>query len=198
MEKRITEHEFEQLCDEMIIDYLKTATSQQRCQMVQEWKYDNTDGVLAFIADDPPTDKDTMLMMYWMMGPRWFMQYASREEVAEKASWSLDDYDFINLIESRYLNGYYTTQQIAYDPKDDKYSIGYYTYEIPEDYDPERDRGFDWTAEYMDKVLVADLPKEMDQALQGERIFFERGWLDGVPPHIDDKINELRLLIAEE
>jgi len=80
------------------------------------WNWDDGHEPLRWILQQPQCDAGTALYIYWHASPTWFCQFKNREEVEVGHDWALADYDFIIEIESRYLKGFYTRQEIAFDP----------------------------------------------------------------------------------
>ena len=83
-----------------------------------------------------------------MTAPRWRKQFASREEAARKEPWGLNDFDFVEELEQKYLAGFWTSNAIAAHPARDQ-------------------DGYDWTGDYADKIAVREIPSLMFQKLEG-------------------------------
>ena len=133
----IDEDEFDELSADLIIDYLKKNTPEERQLLAISWNFDNPKKVIQWIADQPDTDRGTILYIYWYMAPAFYKEnYADRKECEEENPWGLEDYDIIDTIEKNWLSGFYRDQIYAFDPSEDSYADGY-----------------DWTAAY-DKVKV--------------------------------------------
>ncbi|MBW1294831.1 DUF4274 domain-containing protein [Aquimarina litoralis] len=80
------------------------------------------------------------------------------------------DFEFVEKIEQQYLNDFYQQSNFLFDPKDDL--------------------GEDWT------VILSDshnrnIPKAMLKKLDGEKISVPDGFIEGIPPNIDDLFQEL-------
>jgi len=180
MKDKLTKEEFEKLEIELVTDFLKSATLEQRHQLVAEWNYDSGYEVLNWVADAKDTDKATILMMYWMMGPRFQKKFKDREDVLINAGILIEAYDFLTMLESRYIARYYQEQNIAFDPSNDIYT------------------GEDWTTYYLDIKTVSDIPPEMFKKLDGKSFVLEDGWIEGMPQEIFYKIEELIDLIIDE
>lgn len=138
--------------------FLAQATPDEWHQVAWNWNWDSGVEPLRWIVQRPKCDRGTALLIYWYAGPRYFAQYASREEVLE---YSLEHYDLIMAIERAYLAGFYTRQEIAFDPSDDA--------------------GFDWTAEYAAEPLQRPIPAAMYTASRGRKLERDPAFEDGVP-----------------
>jgi len=68
------------------------------------------------IATDPDCDKGTALFMYWNSRPEWFTRYNSELEVP---FYEKDNYAFVKFMEEKLINGFYTKEEIIYDPGED-------------------------------------------------------------------------------
>ena len=63
-EVEIDDEEFESLSTELIIDFLKKHGPYERQQFLTSWIFDNGIKVLQWIAEQPDTDKGTILLLY--------------------------------------------------------------------------------------------------------------------------------------
>lgn len=172
-EIEITEDEFDELSAELVIDYLKKHGPEERQMLAVCWNFDNSKEVIQWIADQPDTDKGTILFLYWYMAPGFYKKFADRKECKEEASWALEDYDIIETIEKNYLSGFYVNQRYAFDPANDGYSDHY-----------------DWTAAYEEEEAKTKIPEEMFLALEGEYIENPE-WEEGIPTEISDIMDKL-------
>ena len=78
--------------------------------------------------------------------------------------------DFVEKIEQQYLNGFYKQSNFLFNPKDDV--------------------GEDWTAISSD-AYTRKIPDIMLQKVEGEKIPEPDHFIEGIPPEIDNLIQEL-------
>ena len=168
----IDEDEFDELEDELIIDYLKKNSPESRQLLAIDWNFDNSKEVIKWIAEQPDTDKGTALFLYWYMNPQDLKKYKDREK-CEEYSWILEDYEIVETLEKNYISGFYKNQKYAFDPKNDPYNSGY-----------------DWTEEVDEDEMKAEVPKEMYIALEGE-VLESPGWGEGIPEDIIPILDKL-------
>ena len=179
MENKITEEQFEKLYYELVINFLNNATLEQRHQLTIEWNYDDGYDVLNWVVDAKDTDKATILALYWMLCPEYHKQYKDRDDVLKGREYLIiDDYDLFVKLEKNYIAGYYQEQNIEFDPANDIYSDG-----------------TNWTSSDPDVKTVLEIPAIMFTKLEGKKVILEDGWLEGIPPHVDDELNKLRELL---
>lgn len=161
MRKKITEQEFMQFKNQIWTDFLNNATPTEIHQSVISSNFDGNKFLLDWIKDNPKVDKATMLIAYWMSAPRWKKQFKDRVEVSEKASWLLEDFDFVEEVEQKYIQNFWIESNIELDPKSDQ-------------------DGYDWTSDYLDKVIVREIPQPMFQKLNG-KVVQAKNFDDGLP-----------------
>ena len=114
----IDEDEFDVLEAELIIDYLKKHSPEERQLLAIDWNFDNSKDVIKWIAEQTDTDKGTALFLYWYMNPQFFKKYK----------------DIVETLEKNYLSGFYKNQKYAFDPKNDPYNSDYdWTDEVNEE-----------------------------------------------------------------
>jgi hypothetical protein len=94
--------------------YLAQASPEEWHQVAWTWNGENGQDELRWIVRRPTCDRGTALLVYGGGAPRYFAQYATRDEVPEH---ELDGYNLVLDIERRYLAGAYTRQEIAFDPR---------------------------------------------------------------------------------
>jgi len=177
--QKITYEQYEQIQGEMVIEFLKTATSKERHQLVLGWNWDSSLNVLKWIISDPDTDKATALYIYWANGPRWHKQYVNREEAMAESPWNISNFDLAEETEKLFLSGFYKNHQFAFDPTSD--------------------RGHNWTTEYLDKKIKTEIPDIMFKGLGGADVQYNEmdeneDWEEGIPPHINKKMREFELI----
>lgn len=175
----IDEDEFDEFETALIIDYLKKNTPKERQLLAIDWNFDNSKEVIKWIAEQEDTDKGTALFLYWYMNPQFFKRFKSREECEKDASWALEDFDIVEILEKNYIAGFYKNQKYAFNPKCDIYNGGY-----------------DWTKEVDEDKMKAEIPKEMYIALEGE-VLASPNWAEGIPSDISDIIDKLCDVVSE-
>ena len=176
MTDKITREEFYKLADEIELEFLKTATPEQRHQLLLGWNCDRGCDLLDCIVEAKDTDKATILALYWRLNPKHQKQYKDRDDLLKGQEYLIiDDYDLFVKLEKLYISGYYQEQNIAFDPANDIY-----------------DNGYNWTTQSSDIVTVLDIPKVMFEKLEGKEVVLEDDWVEGFPPVVDDAINKLR------
>lgn len=82
-DERIGEDAYEELLADIIIDYLKRHGPECREMLARGWRLDNPPKVIKWIAQQPDTDRGTILRLYWMMDPGYGKQFATIDECAE-------------------------------------------------------------------------------------------------------------------
>lgn len=175
----IDEDEFDELATALIIDYLKKNSPKERQLLAIDWNFDNSKEVIKWIAEQEDTDKGTALFLYWYMNPQFFKKYETREECEKDASWALEDFDIVEILEKNYITGFYMNQKYAFNPKCDIYNGGY-----------------DWTKEVDEDKMKAEIPKEMYIALEGE-VLASPNWAEGIPSDISDIMDKLCDVVSE-
>ena len=141
---RISQEDYDELESKIIIEFATKQPQKLLYQMVMEWNWDCSDSFLNWLVDNPLTDKSTVLMIYWKSAPRYLKQFKNREDVLERESHSINDYDFIEKIERNYLNGFYQVSNFKFDPKEEL-----------------------WTEEYLEIKTVKEIPRTMFNKLNG-------------------------------
>ncbi|MCL2097808.1 MAG: DUF4274 domain-containing protein [Bacteroidales bacterium] len=100
------------------LTYLETASAETRHIVMQNYPNElPLNEVVAYLKDDPTTEKATALLMYWLMHPRFSKQFdpnEAREKELEKFGEVY--FDLIEDLECKYAAGFYTVQTIGYDP----------------------------------------------------------------------------------
>ena len=170
---KVTQEQYTQIMDEMVIDFLKTASIEERHQLVFQWNYRSQGGrnIFKWIANDPNTDKATALMLYWKqyLSP-WHMKiYASRDEV----HWAdVDDFDFHEELEHLYLSGFYKNHAFAFDPTSN-----------------DGKNGWNWTVKPSFNTK-REIPAMMFEKLMGKEIPCNRNFSEGALLYIWEKLRE--------
>lgn len=169
----IDEDEFDELENQLIINYLKKNSPKERQLLAIDWNFDNSKEVIKWIAEQPDTDKGTALFLYWYMKPQFFKKYENRRECEEEDNWALEDFDIVETLEKNYISGFYKNQKYAFDPKNDPYNSDY-----------------DWTEEVDEKEMKREIPKEMYMALDGE-VLKSPNWEEGIPTALSEIMDKL-------
>ena len=99
----IDENEFDELENQLIINYLSKNSPKERQLLAIDWNFDNSKEVIKWIAEQPDTDKGTALFLYWYMNPQFFKKYENRKECEEEDSWALEDFDIVETLEKNYI-----------------------------------------------------------------------------------------------
>lgn len=175
----IDEDEFDELETALIIDYLKKNTPKERRLLAIDWNFDNSKEVIKWIAEQEDTDKGTALFLYWYMNPQFFKRFKSREECEKDASWALEDFDIVEILEKNYIAGFYKNQKYAFNPKCDIYNGGY-----------------DWTKEVDENEMKRAIPEVMYIAIEGE-VLASPNWAEGIPSDISDIMDKLCDVVSE-
>lgn len=170
MKEKISNKKFQELIDETIIKYAEKQTPKILHQMAMEWN--ETSAFLNWLIDNPKTEKATALMIYWMSGPRFFKQFRDRE-TAKEVIGSTTGFDFTENLENKYLSGFYKNNKFSFDPNTADYS------------------GVIWAEQYLDKNIVSAIPAAMFEKMQGEAVEEPQGFIEGMPPELNDIQDEL-------
>nr|WP_241428075.1 DUF4274 domain-containing protein [Tenacibaculum finnmarkense] len=110
--------------------------------------FDGNSFLCNWIKNNPKIDKAIILTVYWMSAPRWKKKFLNREDYLEKEGYDIENYDFVEEIEKKYIDGYYKGNEIIFDPKSDI-----------EDYN--------WTSDYLDETVVREIPEIMFKQTEG-------------------------------
>ena len=175
----IDEDEFDELETTLIIDYLKKNPPKERQLLAIDWNFDNSKEVIKWIAEQEDTDKGTALFLYWYMNPQFFKRFKSREECEKDASWALEDFDIVEILEKNYIAGFYKNQKYAFNPKCDIYNGGY-----------------DWTKEVDENEMKRAIPEVMYIAIEGE-VLASPNWAEGIPSDISEIMDKLCAAVSE-
>lgn len=125
--------------------YLEDNGPDEWHKIASGWNWDAGVEPLDWIIRQPQCDQATALLIYWKGGPGFLAQYGSRHEVPSHA---LANYDLVKEVERRYVAGFYTRHEIAFDPR--KHS------------------GLDWTQEYPDVKKAIPIPEKMHELKLGK------------------------------
>lgn len=170
--KKISEEDFEELCDKELLAYVSNATPVVWHQMAMEWNYDNSNAFFNWLINNKETDKATALMIYWMSDPNFAKQYINRDDVLNKASWYINDFDFIELLEQKLLNGFFSNSNFAYNPQKDH-------------------TGENWTEENPNTTKVREIPAELYKPLAGQIVPEPTNFTEGYPQDLINTFDKL-------
>lgn len=160
--KKISNAVFTDLIDQIWLNFLQQATPEDIYQSVISSNWDGNQYLLNWILNHAEVDQAVILAIYWMSGVRYLKQYKNREEVLEKASWSIESYDYLQQLEQKYLNGFWKNQNFAYDPS--------------HDHDE-----YNWVTEYAEIEIQQEIPEKMLQVLEGKHLTRSSKFEDGLP-----------------
>lgn len=166
----MTEHELH--IDRLIAAYLQTARPETVHQMAMEWNWDSNDHFFQFVVDNPHSDKATVLMIYWMAGPRFDKQFETKEESKEHMG-SDSTFELLEKIESNFQKDFYKNARFHFDP------------------DAEDHTGTVWAMQDLDIATKRDIPGIMFQKLEGEVLDTNDTFEEGVPPELATQIRSL-------
>lgn len=153
----------------LVQSYLEGATPDERHVFAAGHNYDDSLGALRLLVDDPALDAGTALLIHWYLGAGWYAQFADRDAVDE---YEHDTYDLVRLIEQRYLDGFYGTAEIWFDPAASEGG---------------------GSGDYSEITVRRAVPAELVAPSGGERIVDLRpeGYDDGLPLELAEKVYAL-------
>lgn len=160
--------DFDEIEDEIWKEFLDSASPLEIHKAVIDSNWDGNGFLLRWIVDNPNVDRATILIAYWMSAPKWFKQYATKEECNDQGQ-----FDILEEIELKYSQDFYVNTAIEMDPFCDQ-------------------DGYDWANEYPDLVLKRDIPPVMYVKLEGVKV--ERpteGYEEGLPEEYSRKLHEI-------
>lgn len=82
----IDENEFDELENQLIINYLKKNSPKERQLLAIDWNFDNSKEVIKWIAEQPDTDKGTALFLYWYMNPQFLRNMKIEKNVKKRTA----------------------------------------------------------------------------------------------------------------
>lgn len=164
--------EYDKQVDDLIADYLKTATPETMHQMAMDWNWDTSDHFFDFVVNNPATDKATILMVYWMAAPRFDKQFATKEESKQKMG-SDSMFELLDKIELNYQKEFYKSSKFYFDPNSEDHT------------------GTIWAKQDLNIKTVRDIPQIMFQKLDGEIIEQNNNFDEGIPLELFEKIENL-------
>ncbi|MGW6128532.1 DUF4274 domain-containing protein [Cellulomonas sp. NPDC055163] len=156
---------------QLLRDFLREATPQQRHTFVRGTNYDDGDALIRFVLDDPSTDRATALAAYWMLGAGFHTRFATATDAHDyqRRTWEL-----LRTIEDRYAAGFYADHGLGFDPTDDD--------------------GASWTTEYDGLAPVArPVPELMLRPAAGTPMVDDEDTEDGLPLDVYERYAALVL-----
>jgi len=109
----MTDEEREEAAWNLVRAYLETATPEQWHIYVARSNYDDNVKGLQWLIDNPKLDRGTALMIYWYLGAAYYVQFASEDDME---SYQRETFRTLLLIEQRYRDGFYSRDEIWFDP----------------------------------------------------------------------------------
>lgn len=147
----------------VVIEYLATATPQQKHYFVLRTNYDDLEDspIVASLIDDPSLDAATAQALFWLLGggAHWFELGGESEDPEVLTLTTLRD---------RLITGFYRGSGLAFDPRDDE--------------------GHDWVAEY--GPLPDDAAPQLVHPHPGTELGADDfdDYLDGLPVDVYDRL----------
>ena len=92
MKEKISDEKFEEIVNDIVLDYVKTANPEIWHQMAMEWNWDCSSAFLNWLVDNPKTDKATALMIYWKSAPKYWKKFKDKNDLISKEKYSLADF----------------------------------------------------------------------------------------------------------
>lgn len=172
MKKKITEIQLQELQNKIWLDFLENANQEDLYKSVITSNWDGNEILLNWLKENPKTDKATILVSYWMSAPRWKKKFLDRDDCLKKQGWGIEEFDFVEDIEKKYVNGFYTVNEIEFDPSNDV-------------------QNYDWTSDYLDEKTVREIPNKMFEKLNGKKIEYPDNFDEGLPINYAQKIYDI-------
>ena len=117
MKKKISEKEYQQLENKIWESFLNKASPEEMYHSLLTSNFDSNAYLLNRIMDNPEMDKALALAAYWMSEPYYFKQFLNREDCLQKQSWAIESFDFVEELELKYVQGFYSKNTLACNPK---------------------------------------------------------------------------------
>lgn len=173
----LSEEELDALEYRLLVEWLDSVPTTDWHVFAHNWNFDNADDILHWLLDNPRTERATALMLYWMLGARFFKQYATA--AAARAACVESDWLFIHHIEAQYLSGFYAPGTVGFDPASDPFPGM---------------SGHDWTASYQDQPAALAIPAPLLEAVPGiqPQSSVEAESEEGIPLPIVAQLQALR------
>jgi len=169
-----TQDKIEQFENEVWEEFLSTSSPKEIHQSVSDANWDGNGYLLNWLKNNPNIDKATALMAYWKSAPHWQKKFKNREDViAQDKSYYLENFDFIEEMEQKYLAGFWKNSHIEFNPANDYF-----------------DSGYDWTSDYLDEKTFREIPAIMFEKLEGEKVESPDNFIEGLPEIYFQKISD--------
>ena len=95
-------------------NYFNTVPEEELFCTVDSLNWDSGEEFANRLLDYSHIDQATVLLLYWKSTPAYSKQYLNREEVLADVSWYVDDFDFIDRLEQKFLAGFWKNQKLAF------------------------------------------------------------------------------------
>lgn len=96
-------------------NYFNTVSEEELFCTVDSLNWDSGEEFANRLLDYSHIDQATVLLLYWKSSPIFSKQYLNREEVLAEDSWYIDNFDWIERLEQKFLAGFWKNQQLAFD-----------------------------------------------------------------------------------
>lgn len=181
MKEHLSEEELDALEYKLLIEWLESIPTPQWHVFVHNWNFDNANDILRWLADNPRTEQATALLIYWMLGARFYKRYATAAAARAHGASVEKLWLFIHQLEANYLRDFYAAGTVGFDPTHDS-SPGFI-------------KPYDWTANYQDEPAALPIPAPLLAAVPG--IQPPPGdWVadaeEGIPAHICEQLDAYR------
>lgn len=175
MEDYLSEEEIDALEYKLLVEWLETVPTTDWHLFAQNWNYDNSKDILYWLVDNPRTERATALLIYWMLGARFFKQYATAAEARVQGAAVEKNWHLVHKLEANYLRGFYAAGPVGFNPAHD---------ESP------NANGYDWTADYQDEPAALAIPALLVQAVPGIQPAdnWTKDAVEGIPAHIWEEL----------
>jgi hypothetical protein len=95
--------------------HLEQATPAQWHIYAARSNYDDNDGHIRWLIDNPLLDRGTAVLLYWYLGAAYHCNHAGEKDVPE---FQRAGYALLRLLEGRILENFYVNSNIYFDPAD--------------------------------------------------------------------------------
>ena len=167
--KKITMNQLELLIQFVWSEYLHQASSEDLYQSVISCNWDSNNHLLDWIMQDQTVDQAVILAVYWMSDPTFAKRYMHREDVLAKDSWYVNNFDFIENLEEKYIRNFWHNNEIAFNPAHDQ-------------------DGVDWTMTYDKSKVLRPISEKMFIALTGKKMYRDENFQEGLTESWNSKI----------
>ena len=130
-----------------LVSLLKRSSPDVWHQVAMGWNWDGGVAPLAWIIRQPQCDIGTALLIYWRGWPGWDKQFLGRDEVPAHR---LEGFDLLEEVEGRLVSGFYSRQEISFNPRSDD--------------------GYDWTTSYVHIPAKRKIPGQLYESTPGRSL----------------------------